>query len=72
MDNLENAKVPDTAGRKTRKEEEEHMQLQSVLSFTETQLCAEQFLSMIYVLKETTFKTSTLIVKPNKLYTAPF
>ena len=41
MDNLENAKVPDTAGRKTRKEEEEHMQLQSVLSFTETQLCAE-------------------------------
>ena len=71
MDNLENAKVLDTAGRKTRKEEE-HMQLQSVLSFTETQLCAEQFLSMIYVFKETTFKTSTLIVKPNKWYTAPF
>ena len=71
MDNLENAKVLDTAGRKTRKEEE-HMQLQSVLSFTETQLCAEQFVSMIYVFKETTFKTSTLIVKPNKWYTAPF
>ena len=34
--------------------------------------CAEQFVSMIYVFKETTFKTSTLIVKPNKWYTAPF